>query len=332
MTPIDIIKRAFDNTVANWPLLLVRIALSMVIWGIAVGAAVAVIIPTAISIGFSKFDPRGADPAAVLTAIITEHWLILLYFVVVATVVLGILCLVYAFAQSGSARIYLDGEAAAGASPVQGRERFAAFDPQRWFQGAVGGTWRVFWIYNIAWTVTLAIILVPLVFVPGIMYLGGGGAVAIVAGCGLLLLIGALTLVLFMVTEAVLPKAIAIAIGRGAEAVDSLRAALADFRADFSRNFTVVFVLLVLHIGGAGLLSLVSIFGSFGHRLPGISLLFVPTQIVTTLLQTVFTAFMESWAIAAFVALDAERNRRPGLTELRHQPSVITEVIRIDPI
>jgi hypothetical protein len=328
LSPIDIIKRAFDNTVANWPLLLVRIALSMVILIVAVVAAVAVVIPMVISAGLTKFDR--SDPTAVLTTILTGHWLLLIYLLIVAGVVLTVLCLVYSFAQSGSARIYLDGEGAAGAPPVQGRERFAAFDPQRWFQGAVDGTWRVFWIYNIAWTIALAVIVVPLAFAPAIMYLGGGGVGAIAAGCGLLLLVGAAALVLFIATDAVLCKAIVIAVERGAGPVDALRTAVADFRADFSRNFTVVFILIVLHIGGAGVLSLMGIAGSIGHRLPGISLVFVPTQVISSLLQTVFGAFMESWALAAFVAIDAERNRSHAQTALRHQPSVITEVIRID--
>ena len=331
MTPIDIIKRAFDNTVANWQLLLVRIALSVAILVIALGAAVAVVIPLAISAGLSKFSPRGADAAAILTTLVTEHWLILLYIVIVASVVLGLLCLLYSFAQSGSARIYLDAEAAAGGAVVPGRDRFAVFDPQRWFQGAVQGSWRVFWIYNIGWTVALATILVPLVFVPVIIYLGGGSTMAIVAGCGLLLLIGALFLLLVLMTDAVIWKAIAIAIGRDIGAVDSLRAAIGDFRADFSRNFTVVFIMLVVHIGGTAILGIMSIAGSMGQRMPGISLVFVPTQIVSSLVQAVFSAFMESWVLAAFIALDAERSRSLQRPELRNQPSVITEVIRINP-
>jgi len=331
MTPIDIIKRAFDNTVANWPLLLVRIALSVVILVIAIGAVVAVVIPLAISAGLSKFDPRNADAAAVLTTLLAEHWLLLIYILLVISIVLAVLCLLYSFAQSGSARIYIDAEAAAGASVVPGRARFAVFDPQRWFDGAIRGLWSVFWIYNIGWTVALAVILVPLVFVPVIIYAGGGSVPAIVAGCLLLLVIGAAFLVLALLTDAVLWKAIAIAVGRGIGAVDSLRMAVADFRADFSRNFTVVFVMLAMQIGGSGILSVMSIAGSMGHRLPGISLVFVPTQIVSSLVQAVFTAFMESWVLAAFVALDAERRRALQGPELRDQPAVVTEVIRITP-
>jgi hypothetical protein len=329
MTPIDIIKRAFNNTVANWPLLLVRIALSVVILIIAVGAAVAVIIPLAISAGLSRFDPRNADASSVLTTLVAEHWLLLLYIVAVAGVVLALLCLVYSFAQSGSARIYLDAEAAAGADVAPARESFAAFDPERWFRGATGGTWRVFWIYNIGWTVALAIILVPLVFVPAIIYVGGGSGMAIVAGCGLLLVIGAAFLVLSLMTDAVIWKAIAIAVGRDLGAVASLRAAIADFRADFSRNFTVVFIMIVLHLGGAGVLSIMSVAGSIGHRMPGISLLFVPTQIVSSLLQAGFSAFMESWVLAAFVAIDAERSRSIERAELRNQPTAISGIIPI---
>jgi hypothetical protein len=329
MTPTDIIKRAFDNTVANWQLLLVRIALSVVILVVAVGAVVAMVIPLAVSAGLSRFDPRGADAPEILLTLLAEHWLLLLYIVIVASVLLAILCYVYSFAQSGSARIYLDAEAAAGAAVVGGRSRFAVFDPERWFRGAVGGAWRVFWIYNIAWTLALAIVLVPLVFVPAIMYLGGGTAVAIVAGCGLLLVIGAGFALLVLVTDAVIWKAIAIAIGRGLSAVDSLRAARTDFRADFSRNFTVVFILLVLHVGGAGILSILSLAGSVGQHVPGISLMFVPTRIVSSLVQAVFSAFMESWMLAAFVAIDAERNRSLEKPQLRDQPSVVTEVIPI---
>jgi hypothetical protein len=331
MTPIDIIKRAFDNTIANWPLLLVRIAFSVVILVVAIGAVVAVVIPLAISAGLSRFDPRGADAAAVLTTLLTEHWLLLVYFLLVASVVIAVLCLVYSFAQAGSVRIYLDGEAAAGASAVPGRARFAVFEPQRWFDGALAGLWSVFWIYNVAWTVALAIILVPLVFVPVIIYAGGGAAPAIVAGCALLLLIGAAFLVLVILTDAVIWKAIAIGVGRGLGAVASLRLAVADLRADFSRNFTLVFIMLVMQVGGAAILSVLSIAGSLGHRLPGISLVYVPTQIVSSLVQTVFTAFMESWALASFVALDAERTRSLQRPELRDQPAVVTEAIRISP-
>jgi hypothetical protein len=304
---IDVIKRGLANVLANWPLLLIRIAEAMVFLAVIVVSVVAMVVPVAISIGLSKFDPRDVDSAAALGQALLGHWPIILFLLVGVTLVFGVLIAIHSFVQGASSRIYLDGERrAGGVLAVPPRAHFAAFAPERWFAGGAAAWWSIFWIYNIAWTIVMAIVLLPLLAVLAIVVGGQAAAPAIVAGCALLVLTGLFFVALAIVTSVWTIKAMVIAVDRGLGAPTALSAAWTAFRGDAGRNLIVLVVLFVLMVGGGGLLGGLSAGFSFTHRLPSVALMLLPAQIVVSLVQSIFSSFMDSWLMASFAALEAE--------------------------
>src|SRR3989442_3794108 len=60
----EVLRRGFDSTLANWPLILIRIAEGIVFVGIVIAAVVAAVVSIAVAAGLSKVDiSRASHPA-----------------------------------------------------------------------------------------------------------------------------------------------------------------------------------------------------------------------------------------------------------------------------
>jgi hypothetical protein len=319
-SPIDVIKRGLVNVLANWPLLLIRIAEGVVLLIVLVVSVVAMIVPVAISIGATKFDPREGDPQAVIREIVLGHWGIILFLIVAITLVIGVVMAIHGFVQGAAARVYLDGEhaAAATAEVVPRRSAFHAFAPDRWFAGGAQTWWPIFWIYNLAWGLATLIILLPFMAIAltaAVFVIRSGSfevnpqaatVGTIVGGCALLLLFTFFTVVVCAITSVWTYKAIVIAVDERIGASAALGAAWRAFRLDAARNFVVLLILFAVAVGGGMFLASISTGFNYTHRLGNVAFMFLPAQIAVSLVQSVFSAFMDSWVTASFASLQGE--------------------------
>src|SRR5205085_2425046 len=173
--PFDVIRRGFENAMANWPVILLRIGEGLIMIGIVIAAVFAAVVPVVVAANVSHFDTSSIDSASQFFAeLIIEHWMLLLYLFLLSFVIFGLLIALHSFVEAGSARVYIDGERAPG---------FRAFAFDRWWAGGRRGWWPVFWIYNLAWSVGGLIILVPPVITIAAMLLVDANGARIVLGC-----------------------------------------------------------------------------------------------------------------------------------------------------
>ena len=299
----DVLRRGFDNAVANWQLVLIRIGEVIVLAGLVIGAVIAAVVPFVISAGLNKFEVGNPDSAMELFAtLLIEHWVLLVYLLLLATLILGVLIAVHSFVEAGSARVYIDGERVAG---------FRAFTIDRWWHGGARHWWAVFWIYNLAWSVAGLVLLLPLALTIAGMFAASEVGPRVAIGCvglGLTFLILIPTAILVgMWTQ----KAIAIRVSRTIGAVESLRASRREIRLDFARHLGVWLLLVVISFVAAGVVSSLSFpfsLGShMGRRVDIVPLFFGPMQITLTVLQNALSSAVGAWFLASFVALTEEK-------------------------
>ena len=299
---IDVVRRGFENALANWPLILIRIAEGVVFGAIIIGSIIAAVIPLLISAGLSKdTDYRNPENVAqLLVTLVIEHWILVLYLLALFLLILGVLMALHSFVEAGCARIYIDGERTPG---------LKAFAADRWFRGGVGGWWAVFWIYNLAWSVGALVLLGPLVLTIAGMLVVGETAGRVIIGCAGL----GVTLLLLLPTAILIgmwtQKAIAVCVARTLGAVEALRAARREIKLDFGRHLAVALVLMVIGFMAAMVVSGMSFPLSIGNhrRVSFLPLLFAPMQLALSFVQSIVSAAVRAWSLASFVALTEER-------------------------
>ena len=306
----DVLRRGFDSTVANWPLILIRIAEGIAFVGIIIVSIVAAIVPIAVSAGISKYDvTNAANPAAAVAEAVLQHWMLIVYVFLIVSVVLLVLVALHSFVEAGTAQVFVDAERRAKGVTAPARQVFSAFTIDRWMAGGKAGWWSIFWIYNATWSVAALIILVPLLLTAAAMIVINDATVKIVAGCGGLVLSFVIMLPVAVVVAIWTQKAITVCVARAAGTSDALRVAWREMRDDFGRHFAVAFVLFMVSIGGAMVISMITFPMSFTaqHRDPFMSLAFAPMQIIVSFAQTIFSAGIGAWFLASFVTLTEDR-------------------------
>ncbi|HEY8849154.1 MAG TPA: hypothetical protein VIO12_07670 [Thermoanaerobaculia bacterium] len=306
----EVLRRGFDSTLANWPLILIRIAEGIVFVGIIIVSIVAAIVPIAVSAGISKYDvTNAANPAAAAAELVLQHWMLIVYVLVIVTAVLLVLMAIHSFVEAGTAQVFVDAERRAKGVTAPLRPVFRAFTIDRWMAGGRAGWWSVFWIYNATWSVAALIMLVPLLVTAAAMIVISDSTVKIIAGCGGLVLSVVILLPVAVVVAIWTQKAITVCIARAAGTTDALRVAWREMRDDFGRHFAVAFVLFMVSMGGAMVISMITFPMSFTaqHRDPFMSLAFAPMQIVVSFAQTIFSAGIGAWFLASFVTLTEDR-------------------------
>jgi hypothetical protein len=306
----DILRRALDSTLANWPLIGLRIAENFILVLIIVGSIIAAIVPVGIAAAFSNFDLKDAENSAqAVAALVAEHWPVVVYVIVIATIVLSVLLAIHSFVEAGSARVFVDAERN-GTDVTRSRESFRAFTMDRWLQGGRASWWTVFWIYNIVWGVGGLILLIPLLLtLAGLFMVTETGGIVAVA-CGGLFLTFLVVFPLVIVMAVLTQKAITIAVARSAAARAAVSSGWSEIRRDFGRHFAVAFIIFVIAVGGsmviASFTAPISFVKDIGHT-PLMSIAFAPAQVISSILQSVFSAAVGLWFMAAYVALTEEK-------------------------
>jgi hypothetical protein len=314
----DVIRRAFENALANWPMMLLRFASGILMMVVCFGAVVALLVPVAIWFGLSLANTdawRNLDPEQIVPTLVAHGAFIILGLLFLCAVVMVLAC-IYAFVEAAVSRIYYDGEMAATAREATGDRssaRFNAFTIARFFEAGRTFWWRTFMVYNTIWGACLAIVLIPLLVTLAVIYTLKGSPVAIGIGCLMLLLSLMLLVVLAVGASAWCTKSVMVVVSTGARAGDAIRTAWREFRVDVGRHLAVVVLLVVVSMALSSALSSISLFSNIAHRsdafgpLGPLTLMFAPARILAQLLSSVVGAVVGAVYTAAFATLQADR-------------------------
>lgn len=303
-TATEILRRGFENTLANWPLIVIRIAEGIVLIGIVIGAVIAAIVPLVLSIGLSRTSVQNpADAAEAILDALAAHWMVFVYVFVIITVVMLLLLAIHSFVEAGCALVYVDGERRTAAMPAPLRAAFRSFTADRWIEGGKDGWWTVFWIYNVAWAVGGTIMLLPLfVLLVAVLMLHNVPVAAVSVGCLGLVVCAMFLFVVAIVTNIWTQKAIVDCMARNRGTADSLRSSWHELKTDAARHIAVAVVMIAITLAGSMFLSSFSWLGNFNHNL-GLNIALIPLQFSASIAQALFSAAVGAWFLASFAAL-----------------------------
>jgi hypothetical protein len=303
-TVTEVLRRGFDSTVANWPVIVMRVVESIVLAGMVIAAILAAIVPAVVAAGLSKDDiVNSSDPGGAMLEWVISHLMLFVWIFALGFIMFGVMIAVHAFVEGGSAQIYVDGERVASK-----RGDFRAFSVDRWLAGGAASWWRIFWIYNLAWSVGLIFVLVPLLFtIIGIVAVSDT-AIRVAIGCSGVALAVLVLIPVAIVTSIWCTKAITICVSRSLPARESLSLGWSAFRAELGRHLGVALILFAISMA---INSVVSAFGVpmsiTEHNMPTMALMFAPVRIVIGMAQGAVGAAIGSCLLACFVSMTEER-------------------------
>jgi hypothetical protein len=308
---IDVLRRGLDDTVANWPLILIRVGETIVFAAISIAAIFVLLVPAAISIGISlsnlKTTPEDIEGVLMLLA---SRWIVLVWILVGAFILIGVFLAMHSFVEAGCARVFVDAEKAAGAANEGPRSRFHLFSMERWMSGGTSGWWTIFWIYNVAWGLAGLILLIPLI--PTIILMlvfGEEPAVLIGVGVAGLAVTVMLGIVVAIITGMWTNRAIVDWAAHGDGANAALSRAWKSFRADLGRHVLVALAALVVAMAGSSFFASFSFFAAFSQATSHhgmFDLVTLPIRLLVSLASTAFSAFVTNWYVAAYASLAVE--------------------------
>jgi hypothetical protein len=306
----DVLRRGILNTLANWPVIVIRILEVFIVLGGLFAGILGLIVPLFVSAGVGNWTlPEGQEPWEVIAAILVEHAALWIYLFVFLAVVMVVILAVHAFFTAGSTRIFVDGERAAAGDAVVRREQFAAFRSERWMEGARRWWVRLFWIYNGTYSVFGLIVLAPLLLTALLMYMGfraESPAGIAVAGCGGLALALIVSLPATFLVGMWTQKAVVVCVGRDLSAREAMRVGWREVRARLLPHFLIYFLITIISSGVGGLLSgMFTPFAMMGAAKPNdiVALLTGPVQMASFGLQMAVAAGVQSWLVACFAAM-----------------------------
>lgn len=311
----DILRRGFDNTIANWQVSLLRFLEAFAFMLIFLAAMVAIVMPILLSLGIRAMDMNTPDDVAAVIATLGTKWLMLLWIFIGISVMLLVFMLLHSFVEAGCARVLVDGDRVAGPALEGPRSRYRAFSFPRWLEGAKDGWWTVFWIYNIVWGVAVLFLLIPLVpTLIALFFLRGSSQGAIVlTGC--LGLAATMVLLIFVTIVAAIWCNRAIvhwAVRRGG-AVESADAGWAAIKADLGRHLLAAIALFVVAMAGSAFFASFSFFAgmgeALGHKSSAFMVVTLPLRFLGSLLNSAFSSAIGSWFLATYAAIAADPHK-----------------------
>lgn len=308
-TTEEALRRGFDNVVANWPLLLIRLAESVVFTIVAMAAFAGIALGVAAWIGLGGVDEyQTPDGMLALAEMILQHWPILLVALVAFLLLLVVLVVIHSFVEAGIVRVYIDAERAAGPAISGSRWRYRVFSSDRWVEGSKRGWRTLFGIYNVVWGLWALLLLIP--FLPvaiAALLMIRQEELGAAAGVGC---IGAALLVFVMIPITIAAtlwsrKAIVIAFTRNVGTREALRQASREIRIEFARHFLVALVIFGVGIAVGGFLAGFGVAGTF-VKSPAFVLMLLPLRILSSLLNTALSGATAGWLTASYAALTSE--------------------------
>jgi hypothetical protein len=308
---IDVLKRALDDTIANWPLVALRLGEALVFAIIAIAAIFIILVPIAVSIGISASSIQSSADIEQAIAALLGRWMLLVWVFVAVLILAGVFVAMHSFVEAGGARVYVDAERVAGPANEGPRQRFRVFSMDKWMAGGLSGWWTVFWIYNLAWGLAGLILLIPLIPTAALM-VRFSERPEVLAGIGCLGIVVTLLLgiVVAIVTGIWTNRAIVDWAANGTGARASLSSARQAIRIDLGRHVLVTAAAIVIGMAGSSFFASFSFFAAFGQTMDAHSLfnfVTMPIRLIGSLGSTAFSAAVTSWYVAAYAALAVEK-------------------------
>ena len=283
------ISRGVALTITNWPLLLVPIGESIVLFVTAPGASeVLSRMLVAAGLGTLASPKAGLPSSNDLRLAFTNHWPQLLLTLVFVIGVGLLLVALHSFCQAGAADVYVAAD----------REN-VRFTLARWFRGGTRGWQRVLCIYAI-WLVVAVVLFVPLVPIPFLSVgLGGGLAPCVmIVGCVLLALWGCLAAFVIVMTFIWTLKAIVVAMAQNRRSSEAFGYALVSIGSNPLAHMGIALLMVLIWIGGLALV---------GRLVRGdLSLADFranPAELLLWLVGIFFSSVMQNWLLASYSVL-----------------------------
>lgn len=310
----DTLRRSFDNTLANWPLVAIRVAEALLFVLLAVAAALAVLVPILVSVGIEVAQIQTPDDIESAVLALMQKWVLLIWIFVAILILSIVFVAIHSVVEAGSARVYIDGERVAGPAVEGPRARFRVFSMDRWVAGARDGWWTVFWIYNFAWGLAGLILLLPLLPTAGLMFMLRAEPAALAAtGCIGLIATMLLMILVVIVTGMWTNRAIANWAADRSGASAALTAAWSAIKSDAGRHLLIALAILVVAMAGSSFFATFSMFAGLGRTMSDtvvFNLVSIPIRFGASILSTIFSALVSSWYLASYGALAVEAKER----------------------
>ena len=310
---MDTLRRGAENALVNWQLSAIRFAEMMLFGLIAVAAVIAMLVPILVSIGIRIARITTPEEIESAAEALLEKWALFVWFGVGVLVMMIVFVLIHAYVEAGCARVLVDADRAAGPEVIGPRQRYRMFSMERWMAGAKEGGWRVFWIYNLAWTVAALILLIPLLPVAAlILIFQNNPAVAAGVGCLGLALFGLFAIIVGVTTGMWTNRAIANWATHRSSAREALATGWRAVKTDLGRHLVVALAIIVVAMAGSSIASSVSMMGGFSGsfgRDSGINFFMMPLQLAGSLLSFAISSLIGSWYLASYAALAVESSR-----------------------
>lgn len=308
MRPVlDVIRRGFDNVLANWPLLLIRIAETvLIVLVVAIGTVVSILpyIFSGVLDGLDSID----DPRDLLQTLVLDHPFAILFWFLAFSITLLVAVFIHSFVYGGVVGVYLDADRAAGSDAAATRARFDQFTPERWMAHARRTMWPLFWIYNIIWGIAGLVLILPMIGVLVFMIMAMDSPETMVflacASVAFILLVSiGVSILAYLWSQLAIIVAVRDSLGVRA----SIGAGIALFRERLGGIVAVAVILFVVSMAIGGVFSGVYFAIGLASAVPALSIATIPLQIGLSLLQSLLSVFTSSWLVAALVAAVNDR-------------------------
>lgn len=300
----DIVRRGADNVLANWPLLLIRIAEGVALLAMMLGIVALAVVPVAAAAFGGSLTHviesvgRSGDVEELLRGFAP---LLILYILLVVSIALLLAVLVHSFVQGGMVGCYLAAERRAPAAGA-GRGAFAVFTPELWWSEGKRNLWRFFWIYNAIWFGYSLAILLPLLPLAILLFALPENPVAIILFAvgliAILLFAIGLAFVVFVWSQVVLIDAARRDLG----ALEAIAASGEAVRGRLLNIILVAGIFFAISMTAGGIVGGFSFALDAAGMFPGMGVALIPVQIVLSLLNSIVSTLFGSWLVAALVA------------------------------
>jgi hypothetical protein len=299
MRPIgEIFRRGMESAIANWPLILIRVAESIAMVVVVIAAVMVAVVP--LFVGAATGLPSIDDPDSFARWVLGVSPLLVLYLLIVVILVFGLALLFHAFVQGGVFGVCAAAER--HAPEGGGRDWFRVFTPEMWWSNSKRFVWTFFWIYNIVWGLAALVMLVPLIpALIGAMLLRDSEMILLPTCLGIATTVG-VGIVAGLVAMVWSHVAFAEAVRTGEGAVESLRLGGVRLRQRAGAILLVVVSYFALSMVIGGFVAGFAFGLDAANVIPGVGLALIPFRIVLSLLDTLVGAALGCWMIAAIVA------------------------------
>ena len=302
---IETVQRAYRNVVANWPLMLIRVAEQVAMVVLILAGALLLLIPFIMTGVFSELSELHGDPAQIALGFFLANPLAIIGAFIALTIVITAVMALHAFVQAATVGIYLDSASSARVlTPVA--DALTSFSTETFISYGKRFWWPVFLIFNVIWGIFSILLLAPVSGAIVLFTRMQEHPQALAWGCSLLVLFFLILVVAGMFATVWSDVAVALSIRRSLGVRDSLQAALSLMMRRFLDLLMVIVILIAISIGVtivfAGILGIIGVVS----MLPLMAILTLPIQIVLSLLQSMASVFLSCWFLAAVVAIVAE--------------------------